>query len=88
MHYNLYFLFALQFHQSGSEFTSHKLIGLLSSFLAVSLASVVIGISLGLGLSYICKHTNINQYPHYEISLLFLVAYGSYAFPETIQLSG
>jgi len=32
--------------------------------------------------------TRLRDYPKYEISLLFLFAYGSYAFAEAISLSG
>lgn len=35
-----------------------------------------------------CKNTNIRQYPKYEITLLFLFAYGSYALAEVLGLSG
>lgn len=34
------------------------------------------------------KHTNIKGYPSYEITLLFLYAYGSYALAEVMKLSG
>lgn len=35
-----------------------------------------------------CKNTNIKGYPAYEITLLFLYAYGSYALAEVMKLSG
>lgn len=35
-----------------------------------------------------CKNTNIKGYPAYEITLLFLFAYGSYALAEVMKLSG
>lgn len=41
-----------------------------------------------LACSFMCKNTNIRGYPAYEITLLFLYAYGSYALAEVMQLSG
>jgi sodium/hydrogen exchanger 8 len=35
-----------------------------------------------------CKNSNIKGYPAYEITLLFLYAYGSYALAEVMKLSG
>lgn len=35
-----------------------------------------------------CKHTRLRRFPQYEISLLFLCAWGSYAFAEALSLSG
>jgi len=43
---------------------------------------------LGLSNCYLCKHTNMYKYPEYELSILFLFAYGSYSFSEALQLSG
>lgn len=37
---------------------------------------------------YICKHTQLRKFPEYEISLILLFAYGSYAFCESLELSG
>mmetsp|Transcript_29353 Transcript_29353/g.85557 ORF Transcript_29353/g.85557 Transcript_29353/m.85557 type:complete len:617 (-) Transcript_29353:67-1917(-) len=58
------------------------------NFAVVSLGSVVVGTAIGLGCSYLCKNTEIHRYPHFEISLLVLFAYGSYAFAEALELSG
>ena len=52
------------------------------------LGSVFIGVITGLICSYIFRHTRIRDYPKYEISLLFLFAYGAYALAESIELSG
>ncbi|RHZ13779.1 hypothetical protein DYB37_006098 [Aphanomyces astaci] len=41
-----------------------------------------------LGCSLLCKNTNMNKYPKYEITMLFLFAYGSYSLAEVIKLSG
>lgn len=57
-------------------------------FAGVSIGSVFIGIVIGLLNCYLCKHTKMHQYPEYELSVLFLFAYGSYSFSESLQLSG
>jgi sodium/hydrogen exchanger 8 len=57
-------------------------------FLGVSIGSVIIGVLTGLLCSYICRHTRLCDYPKYEISILLLFAYGSYALGEAIELSG
>ena len=57
-------------------------------FAGVSLGSVFVGICLGLSNCYLQKHTKMHKYPEYELSILFLFAYGSYAFAESLSLSG
>lgn len=57
-------------------------------FIVVSCGSVVVGVIIGLLCSFLFKHTQIRQYPTYEIGLLFLFAYGSYALAEAVELSG
>ena len=54
----------------------------------IGLGSVFVGVIIGLVCSYLCKHTYMRLYPEYEISILFLFAYGSYSFSEAIELSG
>lgn len=78
----------LQFYESGMEFSSSSIPTILINFSIVSVGSVIIGIIIGLGCSYVCKHTALHEYPEYEISILFLFAYGSYSFSESIGLSG
>ncbi|KAJ8614118.1 hypothetical protein CTAYLR_004650 [Chrysophaeum taylorii] len=58
------------------------------AFVGVSTGSVFIGVLTGLVCSYIFRHTRIRDYPKYEVSLLFLFAYGAYAIAESIELSG
>ncbi|RLO12563.1 hypothetical protein DYB28_010061, partial [Aphanomyces astaci] len=41
-----------------------------------------------LGCSLLCKNTNMSKYPKYEITMLFLFAYGSYSLAEVLKLSG
>ena len=54
----------------------------------MSIGSLTVGILTGLICSYLCKNTDIKKYPEYEISILFLFAYGSYSFSEALSLSG
>ncbi|KAE8886614.1 hypothetical protein PF005_g8985 [Phytophthora fragariae] len=78
----------LKFEESQSEFTSGAAASLLVEFVLISLGSVACGIFTGLACSYMCKNSNIKGYPAYEITLLFLYAYGSYALAEVMKLSG
>jgi sodium/hydrogen exchanger 8 len=78
----------MSFYDTDRSFSSLTLPSLLQSFVIVSLGSVLIGIAIGLCCSYIFKNNKLYSYPEYEISLLFLFAYGSYALSEALQLSG
>lgn len=78
----------MQFYEAGAEFSANTLAIILWSFMVMSIGSVVVGVVTGLLCSYVCKHTQLHQYPEYEISILFLFAYGSYSFSESIGLSG
>ncbi len=60
----------------------------LFEFLFVTIGSILMGVATGLICSYLFRHTRIRDYPKYEISLLFLFAYGAYALAESIELSG
>ena len=57
-------------------------------FAIISIGSIVVGVMTGLSCSFLCKNTEIRKYPEYEISILFLFAYGSYSFSEALSLSG
>lgn len=76
------------FFDSGEEFSSMTIPIILLNFSTMSLGSVFVGVVIGLICSYLCKHTEMYKYPEYEISMLFLFAYGSYSFSEAVQLSG
>ncbi|EGZ20758.1 hypothetical protein PHYSODRAFT_492998 [Phytophthora sojae] len=78
----------LKFEESQSEFTSGAAASLMIEFTLISLGSVACGVFTGLACSYMCKNSNIKGYPAYEITLLFLYAYGSYALAEVMKLSG
>ena len=76
------------YYEEGAEFDQQKIPVALFEFLFVSVDSVLLGVATGLICSYLFRHTRIRDYPKYEISLLFLFAYGSYALAESIELSG
>lgn len=78
----------MTFYESGAAFSSKTIVVILGNFTVMTLGSVFVGIATGLACSYLCKNTNLKMYPEYEISLLFLFAYGSYSFSESLQLSG
>uniref|UniRef100_A0A7S1TVF8 Sodium/hydrogen exchanger n=1 Tax=Phaeomonas parva TaxID=124430 RepID=A0A7S1TVF8_9STRA len=77
-----------KFQASGQAFNEASLALVMSEFLGVSIGSVFCGVLIGLICSYVCKHTLISAHPHYEIAILFLFAYGSYALAELVALSG
>ncbi|KAH9111334.1 hypothetical protein LEN26_009082 [Aphanomyces euteiches] len=78
----------LKFEESGKEFTYGAIWMLMFEFIMISLGSVVVGFVTGLGCSLLCKNTNLKKYPKYEITMLFLFAYGSYSLAEVMKLSG
>eukprot|EP01038_Epipyxis_sp_PR26KG_P007944 gene7944-10779_t len=75
-------------YESSEEFSAKSVSTVLLNFTFISLGSVVVGVLIGLICCYLCKHTQMKKYPEYEISMLFLFAYGSFSFSESIQLSG
>lgn len=78
----------MTFYESGEEFSSNTIPIILINFTVISIGSFFVGILTGLACSYLCKHTSLRLYPEYEISILFLFAYGSYSFSESLGLSG
>jgi len=77
-----------KYYEEGQVLDQSKILVALAEFVGVSVGSVFIGVVTGLICSYIFRHTRIRDYPKYEISLLFLFAYGAYALAEAIELSG
>ena len=71
-----------------SQQAGGMIVAAVGSFIVTSLASVATGCATGLACAYFCKHTDITQHPHLELSILFLFAYGSYALNEALELSG
>lgn len=78
----------MEFYSSNEAFSSSTIPTIMVNFTVLSIGSIVVGIGAGLLCSYVCKHTNLHVYPEYEISILFLFAYGCYAFSESIGFSG
>ncbi|CAM9278642.1 unnamed protein product, partial [Ascophyllum nodosum] len=78
----------LREYSENESFTASTLPSTLWSFFTISLASTSVGVLIGLSCSFLFKHTRIRDYPKFEISLLFLSSYGSYAFAEAVELSG
>lgn len=78
----------LREYQENESFTAGTLPSTLLSFFTITLASTSVGVLIGLACSFLFKHTRIRDYPKFEISLLFLSSYGSYAFAEAVELSG
>ncbi|KAJ1879243.1 monovalent cation:H+ antiporter, CPA1 (nhx1) [Coemansia sp. RSA 1722] len=72
----------------GEDFTLGAIPGMLSSFMFVFGASLVVGMAMGVMMSLVCKHSRLYEYPSIEASLVLLVAYHSYLFSNAIELSG
>mmetsp|Transcript_18043 Transcript_18043/g.43691 ORF Transcript_18043/g.43691 Transcript_18043/m.43691 type:complete len:730 (-) Transcript_18043:80-2269(-) len=58
------------------------------SFVVVSGLSIFVGVLLGLGPSWLYKHTQLRRYPNLETSLLLCFCYLCYATAEALELSG
>ena len=56
---------------------SSKIPSAVLEFIGVSIGSVGVGVLVGLICALLFKNSRINEYPTYEIGLLFLFAYGS-----------
>lgn len=78
----------MSFYESGAQFSFSTIVTILLNFAAVSVGSIFIGVVTGLCCSYLCKNTSLRDYPEYEISILFLFAYGSYSLSEAVSFSG
>jgi solute carrier family 9 (sodium/hydrogen exchanger), member 8 len=78
----------MAFYESGEAFSSNTIPTILKNFAMLSFGSVIVGIAIGLTCSFLFKHASLKQYPEYEVALLFLFAYGSYAFSEALGMSG
>lgn len=78
----------LREYGENESFTAGTLPSTLWSFFTISIASTSVGVLIGLACSFLFKHTRVRDYPKFEISLVFLSSYGSYAFAEAVELSG
>lgn len=75
-----------QFHGKDVKFTSlFEGVGL---FLMTFTVSTIIGISVGILVALILKHSHIRRYPQIETCLVLLFAYQSYFFSNGIHMSG
>jgi sodium/hydrogen exchanger 8 len=75
-------------YDAGEAFSGKTIMNIMIDFTGISLGSLFVGVMIGLTCAYLCKHTQMRKYPEYEISILFLFAYGSYSFSEALELSG
>ncbi|KAJ2893356.1 monovalent cation:H+ antiporter, CPA1 (nhx1), partial [Coemansia aciculifera] len=73
---------------SGREFTLSALPSMLSSFMFVFSASLLVGVAMGVFMALLCKHARLYEYPSIEASLVLLLAYQAYLFSNAIDLSG
>mmetsp|Transcript_11268 Transcript_11268/g.15048 ORF Transcript_11268/g.15048 Transcript_11268/m.15048 type:complete len:580 (-) Transcript_11268:264-2003(-) len=60
----------------------------LLSFVTVTVLSILVGVGLGLVVSFIYRHTSLSSFPKFETALLFLFCYCCYATAEAVGLSG
>ncbi|KAJ1998908.1 monovalent cation:H+ antiporter, CPA1 (nhx1) [Coemansia thaxteri] len=73
---------------SGRDLTLAALPNMLSSFMFVFTASLLVGVAMGVFMSLLCKHARLYEYPSIEASLVLLLAYQAYLFSNAIELSG
>lgn len=78
----------MKFYDLGEEFTSATVPSVLWDFTLNSVGSIFVGLITSLLCCYLCKNTQMRRYPELETSIIFLFAYGSYAFSEALELSG
>ena len=78
----------MKFYDLGIDFSFNNLPAVMLRFTGISIGSILVGVATSLVCCFLCKHTSMKKYPEFEISILFLFAYGSYSFSEAISLSG
>lgn len=75
-----------KFHGTPARFSSFfEGVGL---FLMTFMVSLLIGLSVGVLVALILKHTHIRRYPQIESCLILLIAYESYFFSNGCHMSG
>jgi len=73
----------------GQSFGTTQLLTSVLQFLFVSLGSIGIGVFIGLLCSlFLRRFKSIGSHPNYEVALIFLFAYSSYALAEIAHMSG
>lgn len=85
---SLFRVFLKYYDPDGPDFSQSEIPSALLSFCTVSILSILVGVTLGLGSSYLYKHTSLSDYPNLETSLLFCFCYLCYATAEAMELSG
>ena len=85
---SLFKTFFEYYKPEGPTWSESEIPAALLSFTVVSGLSIVVGVSLGLGCSWLYKHLDLQLYPNLETSLLFCFCYLCYATAEAIALSG
>ena len=60
----------------------------LGLFLFVFSLSIMLGVCFGLACSLILKHSRIGTFPQLETCIVVLIAYSSYFFSNSVQMSG
>lgn len=85
---SLFRVFMKYYDPDGPDFSSTEIPHALINFCSTSILSILVGVSLGLGSSYLYKHTALSDYPNLETSLLFCFCYLCYATAEAMELSG
>lgn len=75
-----------KFHGTPAKFSSFfEGVGL---FLMTFMVSLLIGLSIGILVALILKHTHIRRYPQIESCIILLIAYESYFFSNGCHMSG
>lgn len=85
---SLFRVFLKYYDPDGPDFSGSEIPSALLSFATVSVLSILVGVTMGLGASYLYKHTLLSDYPNLETSLLFCFCYLCYATAEAMELSG
>jgi len=76
---------AQQFHGHAHVGSFFKGIGI---FFVVFMASLLIGVFVGIATALLLKHTYIRRFPRIESCIILLVAYASYFFSNGCRMSG
>jgi sodium/hydrogen exchanger 8 len=84
----LFKTFHIYYNPEGPDWSEAEIPAALLSFFTVSLLSILVGVLLGLTVSFMYKHTELSDYPNLETSLLFCFCYLCYSIAESIALSG
>ena len=84
----LFRVFAKYYNPAGPDWSEANIPAALFSFVTVSISSIIVGVALGLMVSFVYRHTALRQYPNLETSLLFSFCYLCYAVGEAMGVSG